>query len=202
MSDILKKEIEQIHEKCLKIRVNKGDILLLLKILYEEEIGRYRLIEKTGLSEATIRSLLNHLRKMEYIKRKYKGHTLNNKGIMLIKEYLKIVKNENYIVTPFRIGAYNYYIHITGISPKIKSGIEQRDIAILAGGKGAITLMYHDGKLIFPDSKDDASQYYPEFIREVISDSNPTEGDIIIITGADDKIKARSVAYEVLLSLL
>ncbi len=198
----LKSIIDKIHEICCRVNATKGDILLLLRLLYDEHMGRYKLIEKTGLSEATIRSLLSHLRRLGYIEKVNRAHSLSKTGKALIEEYLRLVKDEGYMKTPFNIGRYTYFIHASGLSSNVRTGIEQRDKAIIVGGKGAITLIYRNKQLLFPDSREKVSEYYPEFVKSVLLSFNLSDGDVLLFVGADDKARVRSIAYDVLLTIL
>jgi len=193
----------EILDKCEKTRIKTGDIILLLKLLKDEKVGRYRLTSELSVGEATVRTVLKHLKSLGYVKRCDKAHTLTDKGIKLINSILKNIKSEGEISTPYKLGKNEYYLHIGKSGGKVKSGLKQRDAALLCGGQGALTLVFSADKgLIFPDSGIKLRDVCPELDDEMMKNLSLSDDDVILIVGAESPEKAKSVAYSVLTTFL
>lgn len=72
----------------------------------------------------------------------------------------------------------------------IKSGIEQRDAAIMVGAKGATTIIFKEGHLVIPSVGDNIAEDFPEAANQITRLLKPEENDAIIIGSANDSIKA------------
>ena len=83
----------------------------------------------------------------------------------------------------------------------IKHGIEQRDAAIMAGAKGATTLIFTKNRLTMPGIKEDVSKSNASILAS-LSKLIMNEGDVIIIGSADEKIRAELGAKTAALQLL
>jgi len=193
----------EILAKCQRANVNPGDIILVLKILRGGGAGRYRLKSELSLGEATVRTMLKHLRELGYVRAEEKAHVLTEKGERLIDTIMSFVKFEGEIRTPYRLGESEYYICASGLGGKVGSGVEQRDRALLSGGRGALTLIYRSGEgLVFPDSGVRLKDVCPELADDLSRRGSLVSGDVVLIVGADTPERAKSVAYSVLATLL
>ena len=83
------------------------------------------------------------------------------------------------------IGQFNHAVLLRQMKIKISSGIEQRDIAIKMGAKGATTLRYENEKFFTVNTDYDALQKEPLIIKLLANKLNPLNDDIVII-GSDD----------------
>ena len=200
-ADLLR-QLGVILDRCRRVDVRPGDIVLLLRALRLEGSGRYRLMEALSLSEARVKSLLKHLKSLGYVRAAGKAHVLTDRGVCLVDSITRMVIGEGEIETPYRLGGSEYYIHVRGLGGRVRSGLEERDQAIIAGGTGAVTLVYSGGGLVFPDSGARLSDISPELNEELVGRERFEEGDVVIIVGANDSKAARSIAYTVLISLL
>jgi hypothetical protein len=70
----------------------------------------------------------------------------------------------------------------------IKTGIEQRDIAIKAGAIGATTLIFKNGIFLIPTTNFNALSEEPQIQKKLIESLHPENNDVIII-GSDHKSK-------------
>lgn len=113
-----------------------------------------------------------------------KGHRLSNKIQSVIPNECNI-KKCNIIQ-----GKYNHAILLKNYSKTVKTGLEQRDYAILYGSLGCTTIIYKNKKLVFPGDEKEC------FIRDVktgkyiLENLFPEEGDVIIISSSDDPFVA------------
>lgn len=72
----------------------------------------------------------------------------------------------------------------------IKTGIEQRDYAILYGSSGCTTMIYKNEKLIFPGTEMECFPKDTKTRKFIIENLCPEEEDVIIISSSDDPFVA------------
>ena len=85
---------------------------------------------------------------------------------------------------------------------KINKGIEQRDTAVRAGGKDAITLVYQCGKLVLPTISTNLIKDYLNAFKLIINILKPEEDDVVIINSADKLLEAEYGALAAAWTLL
>ncbi len=81
---------------------------------------------------------------------------------------------------------FNHGIILKGYSFAIKTGLEQRDYAILYGSKGCVTLLYKNKKFLFPGEDIDCLKEDKKTRSRILDNLNPKDGDVIIISSSDD----------------
>jgi len=86
--------------------------------------------------------------------------------------------------------SHTYAILIEDHGHKLKSGMEQRDAAVIAGAKTATTMMYKARRLNIPSVTENAEKDFPKASDKVLKLLKPVENDAIIIVGADNQAKA------------
>lgn len=195
-------DIKELLERCKKINIGFGEIVLTLKFIGERGIGRYKLKSELDIGEATARTLLKHLRELGFIIRVDKTHILTKKGVKIFNIMKELIKDEDIIETPYKLGKREYFIHLRNMGGKVKRGVEQRDMALLSGGKGAITLIYKDKGLVFPDSGVLLRDVCPELDDLFVKREKLVDNDVIIIVGANTRQKSRIVAYSIITTFI
>ena len=137
-------------------------VLLELDTSYEKEgeilgIGRYRLADKFALTKASVRTMLQKLAGEELIEA---GKGVGRRGSRITKKGHEVASRINEQIIPTKLAALpedakigECYCALWIKSPRdINLGIRQRDLALFAGGTGAITLVPKEGQLYFPDN--------------------------------------------------
>jgi hypothetical protein len=97
------------------------------------------------------------------------------------------------------VGPFNYAVLIHGLASKVRGGIEQRDVAIIAGASGATTLVLDEQGLRMPGMMEPLEESVRNLILEELS---PSPGDAIIIGSSDDLFFAEMAAKSAALVLL
>jgi len=207
------KKIEEIISKMFKKTEEKAGpppaykshhILLTLFLLYKSDkpIGRYILMRKLGVGEASSRTLLKFLTKLGLIKSvNKKGHTLTSLGKMVVMKIMeriadiKEVKNLRNIT----IGPVNVACHLKNMSQFIKDGLKQRDAAVMAGAKGATTLIVHSGKITFPKEDIKISEENEKILSNLF---DLKDGDVIVIGTGSNLREAENGAAAAALTIL
>lgn len=171
----------------------------LIEIKKNPSIGRKILSNKIGISEGSMRTLLNYLKKQGIVVSTHKGHSLTSSGDKIIEGFL------NFASFPFEISLPDMAqdrcvgIVLRNASKKIKKGIEERDIAIREGCKGAFIFLYTNNEFKFP-SIDVSILDYPishEYLNNIARQKNLNEGDVIVVCFADNCITAENGAIKI-----
>ena len=163
------------------------DVIKALRIIAEAgSVGRGKLSEKLELGEGATRTLLARLAEARLISTSRSGCSLTGEGRNIWKKIEEVIPHISEIGhNELTFAAYNIVVQIKGKGEKIGKGLEQRDAAVRAGAKGAITLVYRDKKLILPSITDDAAQSYPIACQQISRLMNLEENDVAIIVCAD-----------------
>ena len=72
----------------------------------------------------------------------------------------------------------------------IKTGLEQRDYAILYGSSGCTTMIYKNKKIVFPGNERECFLKDSKTRNYIIENLCPEEEDVIIISSSDDPFVA------------
>lgn len=177
-------------------------IKALEEIGLQENVGRLKLSRDLHLGEGEARTLVKHLKNEGLIEVSKSGISLSAAGKKLLLG-LRVLVSEQIDVpsTPLTVGPFNVAVRVRGIKGSIQYGLEQRDAAIMAGARGATTLIFTKNKLTMPGTGEDVSKSDPSILAS-LSKLYLNEGDVIIIGSADEKIKAEFGAKTAALELL
>ncbi|MDH5402348.1 MAG: hypothetical protein OEZ01_02445 [Candidatus Heimdallarchaeota archaeon] len=138
-------------------------LILILQIMRERSIGRYKLSQLLSVSKAKVRSLLKFLGENNLIEpsRGRGGTRLTSQGKELNIEIAKYIKlDTNYqsakISFPLLFTNKSYSIIYLNSDQSITNGIYERDLAVRHGCIGAISLISRNNAWQFPNSGNDA----------------------------------------------
>jgi hypothetical protein len=177
-------------------------IKALEEIGLQENVGRLKLSKDLHLGEGEARTLVKHLKNEGLIEVSKSGISLSAAGKRLLSG-LRVLVSEQIDVpsTHLTVGPFNAAVRVKGMEDSIQYGLEQRDAAIMAGAKGATTLIFTKNRLTMPGTGEDVSKSDPSILAS-LSKLDLNEGDVIIIGSADEKIKAEFGAKTAALELL
>jgi hypothetical protein len=168
----------------------------------QESVGRLKLSKDLHLGEGETRTLVKHLKNEGLIDVSNSGISLSPSGRKLLSRLRTLVSEPLEIPsTPLTVGPFNVAIRVTGTKDSVKYGLEQRDAAIMAGAKGATTLVFTQNRLTMPGTREDLSESNPSALAS-LSKLGLSEGDVIIIGSANEKMKAEFGARAAGLELL
>lgn len=100
------------------------------------------------------------------------------------------------------LGTFNVALLVKESGSKVKFGMEQRDAALMAGAKGATTLVFTDGKLTVPPGHRNVAKDFPRVYEELVGKLRPEENDAIVVGSADTVERAEYGALAAALTLL
>lgn len=165
-------------------------LLLTIELVAENPIGRGKLAQNLGVGEGVIRTILGRLTDAGLIKTSKAGCKLTKRGLDIWKEYSSIVRKVEIGKNELTDASHTYAILIEDHGHKLKSGMEQRDAAVMAGAKTATTMLYKAGRLNIPSVTENAEKDFPKASDKVLKLLKPVENDAIVIVGADNQAKA------------
>ncbi len=171
-------------------------IFCALELMAEKPIGRTKLAEKLNVGDGAIRTIINRLKDAGLIVTSKEGCNLTDKGLSVWKNFAEVFPKRVAIEkTPLTASAYNYAFLIKNRGHKVKSGIDQRDAAIMGGARRAVVIVSKNGHLVIESVSNSIEKDFPEAANKILKDLKPEDNDVIIIAGADDPIKAKRGAF-------
>jgi predicted transcriptional regulator len=168
--------------------------LLALELIAEKSVGRTRLAQELGIGEGATRTLLGRLKDEGLIATSKKGCSLTEKGHEIWSKYDSTVRKVRIEKNELTFAEYSYAVLVKNSGGKVKTGIEQRDAAIMAGAKGATTMLFRDGQLIFPAFSGSVKKNFPRALGQITSLFRPKENDAVIVVSSDTVAKAENGA--------
>ncbi|QDI88084.1 DUF4443 domain-containing protein [Candidatus Nitrosopumilus sp. SW] len=163
-----------------------------LQLLSEESfVSRATFGKEIHLGEGAVKTLISHLKEAKMIDSTRSGNFLTEKGKKFTAQLQKIIPKECKIeknsLTPSK---NNHAVILKKYSSAIKTGLEQRDYAILYGSSGCTTLVFTNNKFVFPGEDRDCLSKDKKTKQILVDKLTPSEGDIIIISSSDDSFVA------------
>src|SRR3972149_11425704 len=123
-------------------------IFFALELMAEKPIGRNKLARKLQVGEGTVRTIINRLKNSGLIVTSKEGCNLTSKGFAVWKRFEKLFPKRVEIgETELTTAEHNYAFLVKNSGHKVKSVIEQRDAAIVAGAKRAVIMVSKGGHL-------------------------------------------------------
>lgn len=178
----------------------EAKILRALEIISEGGIGRASLGKRLGLGEGVVRTMTRHLAGEGLVDVSTRGISTSKKGQRLLDEiHAVIILGTETPPTEDTVGAYNHALLVKGAVHRVRFGVEQRDAALLAGAKGATTMVFREGRAMIPGVDKGPVQSLIVFLVERL---RPAEGDAVVIGTGDNALEAETGAYSAALTLV
>jgi len=179
-------------------------LLAFLTIGASGLIGRQALAREAGLGEGAARTVLRRLRDGGYVDVNASGASLTEKGkgvlLSLQSKLLPIVALEKSRLT---MGNEQAAVGVRGGGRSLGNGIAQRDSAIMVGASGATSYVIRGSNFTVPGGSTDCEKDFPtgawKLLRKRLA---PKDGDVVIVCGAQDQLRAKLGAVSAALTLL
>jgi len=150
------------------------------------EVGRGKLSKELKIGEGATRTLIERLKTADLISVSKKGCSLTEKGKKIWNEFESIFPQKiNLERSELALADCNVAVQVRGGGDRLRIGIEQRDAAVIAGAKGATTLVFKGKKLVIPNISDDVSRDFPVAFRQITALLKLRENDAVVIGSAD-----------------
>jgi hypothetical protein len=199
--------LSKVAERYAPSRLLSFDSVHVFKTMQlmenKKRISRSLLIRELGLGEGSVKTLVKHMKMSGLIENSNAGMWPTNKGKAVHAKLHCAIPKETYIFKcSVALGKFNYAVLVKDIAYNIKSGIEQRDAAIKLGAVGATTLIFKNGRLLMPDTREDLLRNNPKIHSLIIKKLKPEENDVIIIGSSEDKRTAELAAKSAALNTI
>lgn len=167
-----------------------------LQLLHIDQfVSRSTFCTELRMGEGAVKTMIAHLKEESFVDSTKSGTFLTSKGKNFIKSLHEIMPFECVIkkclIAP---GKFNYGVILKRYSNATKSGMEQRDYAVLYGASGATTIQYKEDQFVFPKENIDCLANDPRTRQTLIGELHPQNGDLIIIASATDQFVAEIAA--------
>jgi predicted transcriptional regulator len=171
-------------------------IFYALELMAKKPIGRNKLAEKLNVGEGAIRTIISRLKDSGLIVTSKEGCLLTDKGLSVWENFESVFpKRAEVGKTALTTSAYNYAFLVKNEGDRVKSGIEQRDAAIMGGARRALVIVFKNGRLMIESISNSLEKDFPEAADVILKDLTPEDNDVIIIAGADNLLKAKRGAF-------
>ena len=110
-------------------------LLLAMERIADNPIGRSKLAEELRIGEGATRTLINRLKDADLINTSKAGCSLTQDGFKLLGKYQSVIKKVRIEKNELTLTDYNYAVLVKHSAQKVKTGMEQRDAAVIAGGE-------------------------------------------------------------------
>jgi predicted transcriptional regulator len=178
-------------------------IFYALELLAHKPLGRNKLAEKLNVGDGAVRTIISRLRDVGLIETSKEGCNLTEKGVEIWRQFeeifpkrIAIPKNE------LSESEFNFAFLVKNSGQKVKSGIDQRDAAIIAGARKALVIVYRNGHLHIESVSESIEKDYPKAASQILKELTPQENDVIIVAGADSALRAKRGAFAASWSLI
>ncbi len=179
------------------MKFTTSHIFFTLELIAEKPIGRNTLAKKLQVGEGTIRTIVYRLKKYGLIETSKKGCNLTNKGQATWKQFETFFPRRAEIEkTELTNTENNYAFLIKNSGSNVRSGIEQRDAAIVAGAKIAVIIVSKQGHLTIESVSNRVEKRFPEAADKILKTFHPEDNDTIVLVGATSLWKAKHGAFE------
>jgi predicted transcriptional regulator len=176
-----------------------AQVLKAIELIACSGMGRQQLAGRLGIGEGSARTIVKRLMAEGLISTTKGGMALTEKGERLVIDVHNLIRGSELRMTGVTVGVSDYAVLVKGASRCVKLGVEQRDSALIAGAKGATTLVFDGVDFRMPGVDVEPEG---ELSRSLMSALSPMKGDVVIIGTADTPIDAEIGAKSSALGLL
>jgi predicted transcriptional regulator len=178
-------------------------IFFALELMAEKPIGRNKLAKKLDVGEGAVRTIIHRLKDAGLVATSKEGCNLTSKGFSVWKKFEQYFPKRVEIEdTEFTKAEHNYAFLVKNSGHKVKSGIEQRDAAIVAGANRAVIIVSKGGHLTIESVSNNLEKEFPKETKEIFKAIQPEENDVIVIVSAGAPQKAKHGAFAASWALL
>ncbi|MGD0644910.1 MAG: winged helix-turn-helix domain-containing protein [Candidatus Bathyarchaeia archaeon] len=206
MAPSLKKLIQEIAGKKApgpSTTFSVFHIFYALELMAREPLGRNKLAKKLDVGDGAVRTIISRLRNAGLIETTKEGCSLTDKGLEVWREFEQVFPKRVAIPKSELIESeFNFAFLVKNSGQKVRSGIDQRDAAIIAGARKALVIVFRDGHLRIESVSNGLEKDYPKAASQILEELAPEENDVIIIVAADSALRAKRGAFAASWSLI
>jgi len=167
-----------------------------LQILNKEGyVSRKSFCNHLALGEGAIKTLILHLREEGLVESVRAGTFLTKKGRKFVTSLLQLMPADCFVPNPKFVNEKNSHaVLLHQFGKYVKTGIEQRDAAIIYGASSTMTMIFNKGKFVFPGEESDCFKSDFETRKLLLEKLKPNESDVVILASAGDPFTAEFAA--------
>jgi predicted transcriptional regulator len=178
-------------------------VFYALELLSQKPLGRNKLARKLNVGDGAVRTIIGRLRNADLIETSKEGCTLTRKGLETWRQFEQVFpKRVEIPASELSQSEFNFAFLVKNSGNKVKSGIDQRDAAIIAGARKALVTVFKDGHLRIESVSNCIEKDYPKAATQILKELRPEDNDVIIIAGADSALRAKRGAFAASWTLL
>jgi predicted transcriptional regulator len=178
-------------------------IFYALELLSQKPLGRNKLASKLSVGDGAVRTIIGRLRNANLVETSKEGCSLTKKGLEVWRQFEQIFPKRVEIPKSELSGSeFNFAFLVRNSGQKVRSGIDQRDAAIIAGARKALIIVVKKGHLCIESVSNCIEKDYPEATSQILREFTPQDNDVIIISGADSALRAMRGAFAASWSLI
>ena len=193
------KLLSKVAERHAPSRMLSFDLVHVFKTMQmmeeNKKISRSLMMQELSLGEGSVKTIVKHMKISGLVENSNAGMWLTNKGKSIYtKLHILIPKEMNIPKCSVALGKFNHAVLLKDMAYNIRSGIEQRDVAIKAGAVGATTLVFRNERLVLPGTGEDLMRNDQKIHSLIIEKMTPEENDVVIIGSSQSKKIAEMAA--------
>ena len=178
-------------------------IFYALELLSQKPLGRNKLARNLNVGDGAVRTIIGRLRNADLIEPSKEGCNLTKKGLETWRRFEQVFpKRVEIPASELSQSEFNFAFLVKNSGNKVKSGIDQRDAAIIAGARKALVTVFKDGHLRIESVSNCIEKDYPKAAAQIFKELTPEDNDVIIIAGADSALRAKRGAFAASWTLL
>lgn len=173
-----------------------------LELIAQKPIGRNMLAQNLKIGEGAVRTMTSRLKEANLITTSKAGCALTKRGLGVLNEYRQVIKKTAFEKSELTNAECNWAILIKKHGRKLKSGMEQRDAAVIQGATNATTMIYKRQHLAIPSISNDVVRDFPKAAQQIVRSFKLEENDVVVIVGANNSETAEYGALAAAWTLL
>lgn len=178
-------------------------IYYALELMSKQAIGRSKLAEKLNVGEGAVRTIISRLVEAGLIVTSKTGCSLTAKGMRTWRQFEEAFPQRVEVPqTALTNSDFNFGFLVKNRGHKVKSGIDQRDAAIIAGARRCLVVVCQGGHLRIDGVSESVEVQFPEAAKAILGVLKPEENDVIVVAGGDSLLKAKRGAFAAAWTLL
>ena len=187
----------------LKTKMQISTYFQLLHAIRDEPMGRRTLVEKTGISEMTVRTHLNRLRDAGYVRMAKAGTTLSETGKASLENlFERVVEVRELRLSDLSLDRFNAAALVKRSEEALHKSLILRDAAVRAGASGAILLLKESGGWVFAEDRVPVSNQNPKDAELLAKTMHAQDGDVVIIAFGPTFRVAQAAIWNVIIQFL
>ncbi len=165
-----------------------------LQLLQQDRfVSRNSFCGALHLGEGAVKTMIRRLKARGLADSIRSGTYLTPDGTVLAKSLAAVISCEVPVKSAILGDLHGHAVLVRGCASLVRTGIEQRDFAIMYGASVVLTLVFCNGSFSFPGEQTGTLELHAGLHR-TLGSLGPQEGDVVIIASGPDPFAAELAA--------